>query len=78
MSARILNSKKKFLEEITDLFGISNKVYVNAKKVIDEKTGKVIQKTRYQLHLGPELFRQMLLAYKESLKRKRPIKYKNN
>lgn len=30
----------------------------------------------YQLFLGPELFEQMLISYKDSLKRKRPDNYK--
>ncbi len=75
MSARILNTKRRFLEEIASLFGISNNVNENNKKIIDEKTHKIVWKTRYQLHLGPQLFKQMLLTYKESLLRKRPDDY---
>ncbi len=78
MSARILNSKKIFLEEVADLFSISNEVNVNAKKEFDEKTGKINCKTRYQLHLGPEIFRQILLSYENSLQRKRPEEYKRH
>ncbi len=76
MSARILNSKKTFLEEIVDLFEIPNKVNINAEKYIDKETNKVIWKTKYQLHLGTDLFNQMLLSYEKSLERKRPENYK--
>jgi len=77
MSARILNSKKSFLEEIVDLFDIPNEVNINSKYYIDKKTNKIIWKTRYQLHLGKNLFNQMLLSYENSLQRKRPENYKN-
>ena len=50
---------------------------IYAKKVTDEKTGRINWKTRYQLHLGPEIFRQMLLSYENSLQRKRPDQYKH-
>lgn len=76
MSARILNSKKLFLEEIANLFEVPNEVKVNAKKYIDKETNKIIWKTRYQLHLGTDLFNQMLLSYEDSLQRKRPENYK--
>ncbi len=76
MSARILNSKKTFLEEIVDLFDIPNKVNINSKYSIDKKTYKIIWKTGYQLHLGTDLFNQMLLSYENSLQRKRPENYK--
>lgn len=76
MSARILNSKKTFLEEIVDLFEIPNKVKINAEKYIDKETNKVIWKTKYQLHLGTDLFNQILLSYEKSLERKRPENYK--
>ncbi|MHA1987167.1 MAG: hypothetical protein ACW98D_11045 [Promethearchaeota archaeon] len=76
MSARILNSKKKFLEEIIDLFDIPNEVKINAEKYIDKTTNEVVWKTRYQLHLGTDLFKQMLLSYENSLQRKRPENYK--
>ena len=76
MSARILNSKKKFLEEIIDLFDIPNEVKINAEKFIDKTTNKVVWKTKYQLHLGTDLFKQMLLSYENSLQRKRPENYK--
>ncbi|MHA2391843.1 MAG: hypothetical protein ACXAEX_07725 [Promethearchaeota archaeon] len=76
MSARILNSKKKFLEEIIDLFNIPNEVKINAEKFINKSTNKVVWKTRYQLHLGTYLFKQMLLSYENSLSRKRPENYK--
>ncbi|MFX1427384.1 MAG: hypothetical protein ACFFBE_13090 [Promethearchaeota archaeon] len=76
MSARILNSKKKFLEEIADLFDIPNSVKVNAKNYIDKNTYKIVWKTRYQLHLGVNIFEQMLLSYNESLQRKRPNSFK--
>ena len=76
LSARILNSKKKFLDDIVDLFDIPNEVNINAEKFLDKETNKVIWKTRYQLHLGTDLFNQMLLAYKNSLQRKRPDNYK--
>ncbi len=76
MSARILNTKKTFLEEIVDLFDIPNKVNINSKYSIDKKTYKIIWKTGYQLHLGTDLFNQMLLSYENSLQRKRPENYK--
>jgi hypothetical protein len=76
MSARILNSKKKFLEEIADLFDIPNNVNVNAKNYIDKNTFQIIWKTRYQLHLGTDIFKQILLSYETSLDRKRPDAYK--
>ncbi|MFX1310221.1 MAG: hypothetical protein ACFE8C_11025 [Promethearchaeota archaeon] len=76
MSARILNTKRRFLEEIVDLFGIPNEVRISNKKKLDEKTHKEVWKTKYTLYLGPEIFEQMLLAFKNSLKRKRPEKYK--
>jgi hypothetical protein len=78
MSARILNSKKKFLEGIADLFGIPNQVNINAEKYIDKETNKIIWKPRYQLHLGTDIFNQMLLSYENSLERKRPENYKKN
>ncbi|MFX0072319.1 MAG: hypothetical protein ACFFAO_14630 [Candidatus Hermodarchaeota archaeon] len=76
MSAIISNSKKEFLDEISILYNSPNETKVNGKKVIDEETGKIVWKTRYRLSLGPELFRQMLLSYKNSLQRKRPKEYK--
>jgi len=42
----------------------------------DKTTNKVVSKTRYQLHLGTDLFKQMLLSYENSLQRKRPENYK--
>jgi len=76
MSARILNSKKKFLEEVVELYQIPNKININRKRKIDKKTRNVVWKTSYQLFLGPKLFEQMLLSYKDSLQRKRPDNYK--
>lgn len=76
MSARIVNTKKSFLDEIVDLYRIPNNVNVNNKRKVDKKTQKVVWKTRYQLSLGPELFEQMLLSYENSLQRKRPDNYK--
>jgi len=78
MSAIILNSKKEFLNRIVELFDIPNEVKINNKKVIDEKTGKIVWKTRYRLSLGPELFRQMLRSFDKSLQRKRPEEYKRH
>jgi len=78
MSAIIVNSKKEFLQRIAELFEIPNEVKIHSKKVFDEKTGKIKWKTRYRLSLGPELFKQMLLSYKNSLQRKHPMEYKSH
>ncbi|TKJ22683.1 MAG: hypothetical protein CEE43_05500 [Promethearchaeota archaeon Loki_b32] len=64
------------MKEIVDLYQIPNNININRKRKIDKKTQKVVWKTCYQLFLGPELFEQMLLSYKDSLKRKRPENYK--
>ena len=71
-SARILNTKKVFLEEIKEIFEIPNKVVLNAKEKVDTKTGTIIWKARFQLSLGKDLFKQMLYSKRTSLKRKRP------
>jgi len=78
MSARIINTKKEFLEEVADLYEIPNKVHLNNEKRIDKKTNKILWKTKYQLHLSPDIFKQMLISYKNSLQRKRPEGYKND
>jgi hypothetical protein len=78
MTARIINSKKDFLEEIKALYMIQNKVNTNAEEVVDNVTGKIVWKRRYQLYIGPELFKQMLLSFEDSLQRKRPDMYKNS
>jgi len=71
-SAAIYNSKKLFLEEIKDLFEIPNKISVNSKEKIDKKSGEIIWKTKYRLHFGSDLFKQLLNVRKDSLNRKRP------
>lgn len=72
LSAIITNSKKLFLEDVRNIFGILNSVSRSAKEVVDDTSGEIIWKTRYQLYLGTNLFNQMLIAYKNSLQRKRP------
>ena len=54
MAARILNSKKEFLEEIVKLYKIPNRVFITRKKKIDKKTQKIVWKSLYQISLGPE------------------------
>ncbi len=77
MSARILNSKKEFFEEIREFFNIPSTVRQNSKGLRDKDTDQIIWKPRYQLYLSPDIFNQILLSYNLSLQRKRPDGYKN-
>ena len=59
---------------------IVNNLYIlkgDSKEKIDKKSGEIIWKTRYRLHFGSDLFKQMPNVRKDSLNRKKPNDLKN-
>ncbi|MBA7696113.1 hypothetical protein ES703_104755 [subsurface metagenome] len=75
MSAEIYSSKKGFLMQIKEIFGITNQVRKAKKEIIDETTGEMTRRALWRLALGPKVFEDMLRSYDLSMKRKRPPQY---
>ncbi|KKN22645.1 hypothetical protein LCGC14_0913070, partial [marine sediment metagenome] len=75
MSAEIYCSKKGFLIQIKQIFGITNLIRKAKKEIVDEATGEIIRRNSWRLALGPKLFEDILLSYGNSMKRKRPQRY---
>jgi len=65
-TTRITTNSQLFLSDIIDHFGIKNKIDSYEYKT---KSGEL--RTSYRLHLGADIFNEMLNNYKRSLSRKR-------
>jgi hypothetical protein len=72
-TAKIYSSSKSFLEHISELFGIKNKVYPETKPGEEAWAfdRQYISKGLWAVYLGPEVFEMMMNSYEKSMKRKR-------
>ena len=67
----IISSDYTFLLEIKVYFNIKYKIYNHSYEKYDFKQKKVVKTEGYKLLLGIDLFREMLISFRDSLKRKR-------
>jgi len=72
-TAKIYSSSRSFLEHITELFGIKNKVYPETKPGEEAWAfdRQYISKGLWAVYLGPDVFDMMMSSYEKSMKRKR-------